>query len=40
MGLNATQSAQFLGNVEMSGLDVGTAMAGMKKAMNNAAEGW
>ena len=38
MGLNATQSAQFLGNVEMSGLDVGTAMAGMKKAMNNAAK--
>jgi phage-related minor tail protein len=38
MGLNATQSAQFLGNVEMSGLDVSTAMAGMKKAMNNAAK--
>ena len=37
MGLNATQSAQFLGNVEMSGLDVSTAMAGMKKAMKNAA---
>ena len=38
MGLNATQSAQFLGNVEMSGLDVSTAMAGMKKAMKNAAD--
>ena len=38
MGFNATQSAQFLGNVEMSGLDVGTAMAAMKKAMNNAAK--
>ncbi|MGO5292880.1 phage tail tape measure protein [Bilifractor sp. LCP19S3_H10] len=37
MGLNATQSAQFLGNVEMSGLDVGVAMAGMKKAMKEAA---
>lgn len=37
MGLNATQSAQFLGNVEMSGLDVSTAMAGMKKATKNAA---
>lgn len=37
MGLNATQSAQFLGQVEMSGLDVGVAMAGMKKAMKNAA---
>jgi phage-related minor tail protein len=37
MGLNATQSAQFLGNVEMSGLDVGVAMAGMKKAMKAAA---
>ena len=37
MGLNSTQSAQFLGNVEMSGLDVSTAMAGMKKAMKNAA---
>ena len=37
MGLNATQSAQFLGNVEMSGLDVSTAMAGMNKAMKNAA---
>lgn len=39
MGLNATQSAQFLGNVEMSGLDVGVAMAGMKKAMKEAAGG-
>lgn len=38
MGLNATQSAQFLGNVEMSGLDVSAAMAGMKKAMKNAAD--
>jgi phage-related minor tail protein len=38
MGLNATQSAQFLGNVEMSGLDAGTAMAAMKKAMKNAAD--
>ncbi|MDY6317570.1 MAG: phage tail tape measure protein, partial [Oribacterium sp.] len=37
MGLNATQSAQFLGNVEMSGLDVSVAMAGMKKAMKAAA---
>lgn len=37
MGLNSTQSAQFLGNVEMSGLDVGVAMAGMKKAMKEAA---
>lgn len=37
MGLNATQSAQFLGNVEMSGLDVSVAMAGMKKAMKEAA---
>lgn len=37
MGLNATQSAQFLGNVEMSGLDVGVAMAAMKKAMKEAA---
>lgn len=36
MGLNATQSAQFLGQVEMSGLDTSTAMAGMKKAMANA----
>jgi phage-related minor tail protein len=38
MGLNATQSAQFLGSVEMSGLDVSTAMAGMKKAMKNASD--
>lgn len=37
MGLNATQSAQFLGNVEMSGMDVSVAMAGMKKAMKSAA---
>ena len=39
MGLNATESAQFLGNVEMSGLDVSTAMAGMKKAMKAAGDG-
>lgn len=37
MGLNAVQSAQFLGNVEMSGMDVSVAMAGMKKAMKAAA---
>ena len=39
MGLNATESAQFLGNFEMSGLDVSTAMAGMKKAMKAAGDG-
>ena len=38
MGFNATQSAQFLGNVEMSGMNTGVAMAAMKKAMKNAAD--
>ena len=38
MGLNAIESAQFLGQVELSGLDVSTAMAGMKKAMKNASD--
>lgn len=38
MGLNAVESAQFLGNVEMSGMDVSVAMAGMKKAMKSASD--
>lgn len=36
MGYNAQSAASFLGQCEMSGMDVSTAMAGMKKAMQNA----
>lgn len=38
MGLTAQQAAGFMGMVEMSGLDTSTAMAGLKKAMKNAAD--
>lgn len=38
MGLNATQAAQFLGSVEMSGMDTSAAMMGLKTAMKNAAD--
>ena len=38
MGLNAQQASGFMGMVEMSGLDTSTAMAGLKKAMKNAAD--
>ncbi len=36
MGYNAAQAAQFLGTVEMSGLDTSAAMMGLKTAMKNA----
>ena len=38
MGLTAQEAAGFMGMVEMSGLDTSTAMAGLKKAMKNAAD--
>lgn len=38
MGMNATQAAQFLGSVEMSGMDTSAAMMGLKTAMKNAAD--
>ncbi len=38
VGLTAQQAAGFMGMVEMSGLDTSTAMAGLKKAMKNAAD--
>ena len=38
MGLNAVQAAQFLGAVEVSGMDVSASMMGLKTAMKNAAE--
>ena len=36
LGFNATQSAQFLGMVEMAGLDTSSAMMGLKTAMKKA----
>ena len=39
MGFNAYQAATFLGEVEKSGADVSTVMAGLKKAEQVAAEG-
>ena len=36
MGFTAADAATFLGQCEMSGADVSTVMAGMKKAMQNA----
>ena len=38
MGFNATQAAQFLGSVEVSGMDTSAAMMGLKTAMKNAAD--
>lgn len=38
MGFNATQAAQFLGSVEVSGMDASAAMMGLKTAMKNAAD--
>ncbi|MFA6718331.1 MAG: phage tail tape measure protein [Prevotella sp.] len=38
MGMSADESAQFLGSVEMSGLDTSTAMTGLKKAMKAATD--
>jgi phage-related minor tail protein len=38
MGLNATQAAQFLGQVEMSGMDTTAAMTGLKTALKKAAD--
>lgn len=38
MGFNATQAAQFLGDVEVSGMDTSAAMMGLKTAMKNAAD--
>lgn len=37
MGLNAGQSAQLLGQFEMSGMDTSAAMMGLKTALKNAA---
>lgn len=37
MGLNATQSAQLIGQFSMAGMDTSTAMMGLKTAMKNAA---
>jgi len=36
MGLNAAESAQFMGMIEMAGLDTSSAMMGLKTAMKNA----
>ena len=38
MGFSAADAATFLGRCEVSGTDVSTVMAGMKKAMQNAAK--
>ena len=38
MGLGASDSAMFLANLSKSGLDTSTVMAGMKKALTNAAK--
>lgn len=38
MGLNAAESAEFLGQVEKSGADVSLVMRGLKTANNNAAK--
>ena len=37
MGFDASQAAQFLGEMEMAGIDSSTMMAGLKKALANAA---
>ncbi len=37
MGFNASQAAQFLGEMEMAGIDSSTMMSGLKKALANAA---
>ena len=36
MGLTAEESAGLMGQIEMSGMDTSTAMAGLQKAMANA----
>lgn len=38
MGMNAYDASAFLGQLEVSGVDVNTAMTGMQKAMVNAAK--
>lgn len=38
MGFNASQSAQFLGELEVSGIDATQMMTGLKKALTNAAK--
>jgi phage-related minor tail protein len=37
MGLSISDAANFLGNLDKNGVDAGTAMAGLKKALQNAA---
>lgn len=38
MGLTATQAAQFLGDVELSGADVNQVLAGLRTALKNASK--
>ncbi len=38
MGLDASQAAQFLGEMEVAGIDSSQMMAGLKKALQNAAK--